>query len=201
MTLAALAPPRAGEPRPRAGGGQGRKPTCAGQGQACAATKAARRRPQAVPQAASRNPMRRMPMRSAWRSRTIWSGPATSTAWQRRVRRARGRGGEGVPETAGRQGNRRAQPAGARALAGAAKPKQDAVGWRMLVDRRERRAHRHSGQAHAADSADHRRHALDIGARRSAGRDASASRAGHDACSGVRAHEEGAGRPQGSTTM
>ena len=62
------------------------------------------------------------------------------------------------------------------ALAAAAKPKQEAVGWRMVEDAGERRAHRHPGQARAAAERDHRRHALGVARGPSIRSRASASR-------------------------
>ena len=67
------------------------------------------------------------------------------------------------------------------ALGAAAKPKQDAVGWRVVDDGATRRAHRHSGQARSAGDADHRRHALGVVARRIFGRDVPHRAARHDA--------------------
>ena len=82
------------------------------------------------------------------------------------------------------------------ALAAAAKPKQDAVGWRIVEDRSDRRAPRHSGQADAATrrSSGGTRWASARG--EYSGRDLPHRAARHDARRRLRADEEGAGRPQ-----
>ena len=100
---------------------------------------------------------------------------------QRRIRRPLGCRRQGVPEAQWRQGNRRAQPAGAR---GACRRRQAEAGRRRLAHRRrpfDRRTRRHSRQADAEHRRERRHQPLGLAAQRDLGRDIPHRADRHDA--------------------
>ena len=143
VSLAAAEPAKQAAPKKgrnrKAGrqGGQRRKRPAAPKADKKAGARA-RSRPPTTP---SRSP-------SASRSRTTSSGPATTTASSTASSaNARSRAVKAFQKRNGGKETGVLNPPERAALGAAAKPKQDAVGWRIVDDVRDRRAHRHSGQA------------------------------------------------------
>ena len=114
---------------------------------------------------------------------------------QRRIRRAGDRGREGVPEAQWRQGDRRAQSAGARR---ARRRRQAEAGRSRLAHGRrpdDRRASRHSDQVGAEHAFQRWRWQMELVARRVSVETFRITQPG-TTLPRVRADEEGAGRPQ-----
>ena len=182
--------------KPRAGRAAARRPRRPPRPTRKAATKPATK----AASATSRSPTPTTPFRSpsAWRSRATWSwtgdynGLVNGEFGERAIAAVKAF----QKRNGGKETGVLNQPERA-ALAAAAKPKQEAVGWRIVDDAASGARLGMPSKLVPQASHDHRRHALGVGARRVFGRELPDRAARHDARRRVRAHEEGAGRPQG----